>query len=185
MLWNVIAPKPSWCSRVIQNKYFPGPRLRCLKGDSMKKKGTMVYKLCKKSLPQFLENLYWIPGNGKMISIWQDVIQGKPPPNLPRLNNWMNALGYKILWDISEWELERPNRWTRWALPNCSEELMPEKDLLLNHLAGLAPVSKTKKDRCGWGRAIGRYTATEGYQSLAMNYNVPINPAIWNYLWKR
>ena len=87
LLWNVIASKPSWCSRVIKNKYFPGMRLRCLEGDNVKKKGTSIFNLCKKSLPQFIEKLFWIPGNGKMINLWQDVIQGKPPPYLPRLHN--------------------------------------------------------------------------------------------------
>ena len=50
-------------------------------------------------------------------------------------------------------------------------------------MAGLAPVAKFKKDRHGWGRNSGSYMAFEGYQSLAKNYNVPSNPAIWNYLW--
>ena len=51
LLWNVIASKPSWYNRVIKNKYFPGTRLRCLEGDNMKKKGTSIFNLCKKSLP--------------------------------------------------------------------------------------------------------------------------------------
>ena len=69
-LWNVIAPKLSWCSHLIKKKYFPRTRLRCLEGDSVKKKGTSIFNLCKKSLPQFTENLFWMPGNGKMISLW-------------------------------------------------------------------------------------------------------------------
>ena len=106
LLWNVIASKPSWYNRVIKNKYFPGTRLRCLEGDNVKKKGTSIFNLCKKSLPQFIKKLFWISGNGKMINLWQDVIQGKPPPYLPRLHNWMSALGYNTIWDISEWELD-------------------------------------------------------------------------------
>ena len=30
LLWNLVAQNPSWCSKVIWNKYFEGPRLRCL-----------------------------------------------------------------------------------------------------------------------------------------------------------
>ena len=97
-----------------------------------------------------------------MINLWQDMIQGKPPPYLPRLHNWMSVLGYNTIWDISDWESEFPNRWTGWVLPNCPKELELEKNMFLIHLAGLAPVAKSKKDRHGWGRASGNYTAAEG-----------------------
>ena len=43
---------------------------------------------------------------------------------------------------------------------------------------------KFKKDQCGWGRESGSYSTSEGYQRFAANYNVPVNPQIWNYLWK-
>ena len=32
LLWNILDSKPTWCSRVLKNKYFPGDRLRCLEG---------------------------------------------------------------------------------------------------------------------------------------------------------
>ena len=85
LLWNMLDPKPSWCSRVLKNKYFPGSRLRCLEGEHVRTEGSSIFKLCKKSLPQFAENLYWTPGNGKKIHYWQDTILGKPPPRIPGL----------------------------------------------------------------------------------------------------
>ena len=66
---------------------------------------------------------------------------------------------------------------------DCPDELEPEKTLLINHLVGIAPVTKFTKDRHGWGRKTGSYLTSEGYQNFAVNYNVPVNPEIWNYLW--
>ena len=65
LLWNLLKSRPSWCSRALRNKYFPGSRLRGLESDHVKKKGSPIFALCKKSLYQFVENLYWVPGNGK------------------------------------------------------------------------------------------------------------------------
>ena len=95
----------------------------------------------------------------------------------------MVALGFNTIWDISKWEIEEPNRWAGWVLSECPEELKIEKKLLLNHLVGLASMAKSRKDRHGWGRQFGRYSASEGYQRFSANNNVPANPKIWNYLW--
>ena len=54
---------------------------------------------------------------------------------------------------------------------------------LLNHLAGIAPISLSLKDRRGQGNRIGNYTTAEGYNVYATSYNVPENPAIWNHNW--
>ena len=83
-------------------------------------------------------------------------------------------MGLSSLWDISSWEIAEPNRWSGWAVPACPEEMEEDKNRLLQHLVGLAPISKFKKDRCGWG--AGNYTASEGYRQFAANYNVPGNP---------
>ena len=112
------------------------------------------------------------------------MIIGKSPPHLPRLQHWMEALGFNTIWDISKWEIEDPNRWVGWALSACPEDLEDDKKMLLNHLAGIAPIAKFRKDMRGWGRQTGSYSASEGYQSFAANYNVPVNQEIWNYLWK-
>ena len=127
LLWNMLAPKPTWCSLVLKNKYFPGPRLRCLEGEYVKTKGSSIFYLCKKLLPSFIENLYWIPGNGKVIKIWQDSILGNYPPRLPRLQSWMEVKGLHTIWSISEWEENHPHRWKAWTLPDCPAELEIEK----------------------------------------------------------
>ena len=101
LLWSMLDTKPSWCSTMLRCKYFPGQRLRCLDEDSHVRNGSTIYKLCMKALPQFREELHWIPGNGKSISVWNDVILSKNPPQLPRLQLWMESLGLISLWDIS------------------------------------------------------------------------------------
>ena len=102
LLWNMLDPKPSWCSRVLKNKYFPGSRLKCLEGEHVRTNGSPIFKLCNKNMPQFIENLYWILGNGQYINYWQDSILGKPPPRLPCLQNWMEVMGLKTLWSLSD-----------------------------------------------------------------------------------
>ena len=127
LLWNMLAPKPTWCSLVLKNKYFPGPRLRCLEGEHVKSKGTSIFSLCKKLLPSFIGNLYWILGNEKDIKIWQDLILGNYPPRLPRLQSWMETKGMYTIWSISAWEEIFPHRWKAWTLPDCPAELEIEK----------------------------------------------------------
>ena len=147
----------------------------------MKKKGSPIFNLCKKSLSHFIENLYWIPGNGKSINFWKDSILGKIPPRLPRLQSWMEARELSTLWSISEWEESHPKRWISWKLPDCPEVLENEKLKLIDHLTGIAPISKSLKDRCGWGNRNGNYTTAEGYKVFAATYMVPANPTIWNH----
>ena len=55
-----------------------------------------------------------------------------------------------------------------------------EKNQLISHLAGIAPVSINQKDRRGWGTWTGSYMTVEGYAEYVANYNVPTNPEIWN-----
>ena len=139
--------KPFWCSKVLKTKYFPGIRLRCLEGEQLKIKGSPIYNLCKKILPHFTEKLHWILGNGKDIHVWQDSIQGKPPPRLPRLQQWMEVRGMSTLWSMSNWEASHPQRWSAWALSSCPPVLEEEKNSLISHLAGIAPISLKQKDR--------------------------------------
>ena len=128
LLWNLLEPKPSWSSRVLNCKYFPGPRLRCLDEIREIKNGSPIYNLCKKVMPYFQAELHWIPGNGKLIRLWHDVILGQRPPHLPRLQSWMTALGLNSLWDISEWENVESSRCSGWKLLNCSADLIAKKN---------------------------------------------------------
>ena len=169
LLWNMLQSKPSWCSRALKAKYFPGPMMRCLEGENVKGKGSPIFRLCKKALSQFIEKLFWIPGNGKSINYWKDPILGKIPPSLPCLQSWMEARDLTTLWSISEWDESHPNRWLSWKLPDCPEGLEIEKRKLIDHLVGTAPITKSLKDRRGWGNGSGIYTTSEGYNMYAAN----------------
>ena len=79
------------------------------------------------ALSQFMADLYWVPGNGKLIKIWQDIVLGKTPPHLPRLQQRMDALGLKMIWDISTWENVEHQRWVGWNLPEFPADLDDEK----------------------------------------------------------
>ena len=76
LVWNLLEPKPSWSSWVLNCKYFPGPRLRCLNEDREIKNGSPIFNIYKKVMPYFKAELHWIPGNGKLTRLWQDAILG-------------------------------------------------------------------------------------------------------------
>ena len=105
ILWRLIAGKESWCSKVLRKKYFSGERLRCLDRPILRKSGSSIYKLCLKALPSFKPNLYWIPGNGKKINLWEDAIMGDQPlnhnPGIKNIMDWAQNNNVNTLWDIS------------------------------------------------------------------------------------
>ena len=110
LIWNLLVPKPSWSSLVLKAKYFRGTRLRCLEGAHVSQKGSSIHQICLKALPQFIGGLHWVPDNGKLINIWNESVLGKIPPQLPRLQQRMDALGLKTIWDISTWENSESQR---------------------------------------------------------------------------
>ena len=183
LIWNLLAPKPSWSSLVMKAKYFRGSRVRCLEDAHVIHNESTIHKICLKALPQFMDGLYWVPGNGKHISLWNDTILGKIPPHLPHLQQRMEALGLKTIWDISTWENSESQRWAGWKLPEFPAELDEEKSQLLVHLAGIAPLYQNRRDKHGWGEQTGNYSTSEGYQRYSAYFNVPTNPKIWNYNW--
>ena len=69
----------------------------------------------------------WVPGNGKLINLWNDTVLGKIPPHLPRLQQRMDVLGLKTIWDIFMWENVEHQRWVGWNLPEFPANLDDEK----------------------------------------------------------
>ena len=183
LIWTLLVPKPSWSSQALKAKYFRGSRLRCLEGVLRNQNGSTIHKICLKALPQFIDGLYWVPGNGKRIKIWHDSVLGKTPPQLPHLQQRMDALGMTTYWDISKWGNSASKHWIGWNLPELSDDFDAEKSQLLEHLVGIAPLSQNQRDKRGWGECSGNYTASEGYLRFSANFNVPGNPKVWNYNW--
>jgi len=86
LLWQLVFGKKSWSKEVLRKKYFLGNRLRCLDTHPPLRTGSPIYLMCLKALNLFRANLYWIPGNGKQIRLWEDSILGETP--LGRLRTW-------------------------------------------------------------------------------------------------
>jgi len=72
MLWRQVAPKAGWAQRALWKKYFAGPRKRCLDRPIHCANGSQILKLCVQAHPIIQEHLYWVPGNGKTIDMWED-----------------------------------------------------------------------------------------------------------------
>ena len=74
--------------------------------------GSPIYNLCIKALDPFKRSLYWIPGNGKTVKVWEDSIPGETPLGLcmevNNIKHWLLDKGATSLWDLSAWE---ENNW--------------------------------------------------------------------------
>jgi hypothetical protein len=74
-------------------------------------KGSPIWKFPKESAPIIQDKLTWIPGNRKLISIWNESILGKTPLNqiivLQPIKVWMIAYNLETLFDISKWSFSR------------------------------------------------------------------------------
>ena len=105
LLWNIVSGNPSWSKRVLWKKYFHGQCLRCLHQPPRITKGSPIFKLYLTVMKHFSHKLYWIPGNGKKIKVWEDSILGDQPLNqmaeIENIKVWLHANNLENLWDIS------------------------------------------------------------------------------------
>jgi hypothetical protein len=76
LLWRILTGKKDWWKMTITKKYRLGGRKRCMDNTPDPHPGSQVFKIIRVTIPFFKEHLSWIPGNGKMIRLWKDVIQG-------------------------------------------------------------------------------------------------------------
>jgi ribonuclease HI/exonuclease III len=182
-IWRIIAPKPGWAQTVLWKKYFRGQRKRCL-DNPLPKAGSHLLKLCAKATPLINLHAYWIPGNGKLINIWEDNIMNTPPlaeiSSLHVLRDWMVNVGFITLWDISCWE---DCNWIGWKKLQVPLGLKQDCDTFFTHLKGMAPIHARRQDKRGWGSQSGSYTVALGYAKLLEQPHVPPNPATWKGLW--
>eukprot|EP00253_Pinus_taeda_P012315 PITA_12315 len=186
-LWNLVSGKTSWSKRVLWKKYFQGQRLRCLDNPPRTLKGSPIFNLCNAAREQFSQHLYWIPGNGRKIKMWDDSIMGDQPmkqvSDLANIKEWLQARNLHTLWDISIWK-EAPDRtWDGWNLGEVPTTLQGEASLLLDILQGKSPSKANAKDKRGWGSFSGHYTVAEGYKRIMAVPHVPPNPAQWKFIW--
>eukprot|EP00253_Pinus_taeda_P022475 PITA_22475 len=187
ILWNLVSGKASWSKRVLWKKYFQGQRLRCLDKSPRLLKGSPIFNLCNAAREQFIHYLYWIPGNGRKINIWDDSILGEQPLNqvegLANIKGWLHSCNWHTLWDISKWK-EAPDRtWDGWNLGEVPILMQEEASLLLDLLQGKSPSKANTKDKRGWGSLSGSYSVSEGYKRFTVVPHAPPNPAQWKFIW--
>lgn len=184
LIWKILSGKGSWWVETIKRKYLSGPNSNILNEPIVDRPCTPMWRLIKKVLPHFRENVSKLPGNGKNIKIWVDRIMNSNPRNLLQelrpLQDWMEDRKITTLYDISAWN---QNRWSEWKELHLPQDL---KDLWLNlksSLSGLAPINKEKDDRYIWDTCGGSFSVKEGYKSL-QNINPTANWNLHTAIWK-
>jgi len=81
LIWRILTGKGSWWVEVLKRKYLNGPNFNLLSETIVERSCTLVWKLIKKVLPQFRENISKVPGSGKEVNIWTNRIMGARPRN--------------------------------------------------------------------------------------------------------
>lgn len=72
LIWRILNGKGAWWTEVIKRKYLNGPNSNILSEPIVDRQCTPVWKLIKKSLPQFRNYISRAPGSGTDINIWTD-----------------------------------------------------------------------------------------------------------------
>jgi len=125
IVWRIITPNPGWARKALSKKYFRGPRARCLDNVIPRPNSTFL-KIYDRAATLISTHSYWIPGNGKKINIWSDIIINNEPIESRAATNllryWMDNEGMQTLWDISCWNDENCARWKHLHVP---ENLIP------------------------------------------------------------
>eukprot|EP00253_Pinus_taeda_P015197 PITA_15197 len=108
LIWRILSERGAWWTEIIKRKYLNGANRNILTETIIDRQSTLVWKLIKKSLPQFKFHISRALGNGRGISIWDDRIMGSEArgslPNFGPLQRWMKEANLKTLYDISLWD---------------------------------------------------------------------------------
>jgi ribonuclease HI len=186
ILWRQVAPKAGWAQRALWKKYFSGSRKRSLDRPCQAANGSQIHKLCMQAQTLIQDNLFWVPGNGKSIDLWEDRIMNEAPLadvcELHDLHIWMKNAGLASLWDIS---ICNDKVWLDWMKPKLSSNLENAWLNLRARLKGKAPIHEKKHDQRGWGKYTVSYSVALGYKMLRAIPYAPPCPAIWKGLWKQ
>jgi hypothetical protein len=147
-------------------KYFKGQRTRCLDNPLPQIKSSFL-NLCAKVISLINSHAFWIPGNGKSISVWNDRIMNKAPlaecNSLQTLHLWLDDVGYKTLWDLSLWN---GLNWVSWKQIHVPPELKIDCAVFFSLLHGMAPIHARRKDTHGWASMAGGFSMVQGYAKL-------------------
>eukprot|EP00253_Pinus_taeda_P035074 PITA_35074 len=184
LIWKIISGKGTWWVETIKRKYLSSPNSNILNDSIVDRPCTPVWRLIKKVLPHFRENVSKLPGNEKNTKIWADRIMNSNPRNLLQelrpLQEWMEDRRITTLYDISSWNKNRWRDWKELQLPQDLKELWHN---LKSSLSGLAPINKEKEDIYIWDTCGGPFSVREAYKSL-QNRNLIANWNLHTATWK-
>eukprot|EP00253_Pinus_taeda_P033675 PITA_33675 len=183
LIWRILSERGAWWTEIIKRKYLNGANSNIIKEPIIDRQSTPVWKLIKKSLPQFKPHISRAPGNGKEISIWEDRIMGSEArgslQKFGPLQHWMKEANIKTLYDISLWDQNCWKGWKPLAFPNDLRNTW--NDLKLS-LTGSAPTNRLAEDKFVWDPNGGCYTVREGYRVLQNASTVnswSLHKAVW------
>eukprot|EP00253_Pinus_taeda_P009123 PITA_09123 len=171
LIWRILSEKGSWWTEIIKKKYLNGVNSNILSETIIDRHCTPVWKLIKKSLPQFKSHISRALSNGRGINVWDDRIMGSEArgalPKFRPLQQWMMEANLKTLYNISQWDQNVWKGWKSLALPNDLRNIWAD---LKSSLIGSAPTNRMSEDKFIWDPSGGCYTVKEGYRALQ---NVP------------
>eukprot|EP00253_Pinus_taeda_P013466 PITA_13466 len=163
LIWKIISSKGSCWVETIKRKYLSGPNSNILNDPIIDRPCTPVWRLIKRVLPHFRENVSKHPSNGKDTKIWADRIMNTNPRNLQHelrpLQDWMEDRRVITLYDISLWN---HNRWSDWKELQLPQELKELWIHLKSSLSGTTPVNREKEDTYIWDPCGGSFSVREG-----------------------
>jgi hypothetical protein len=96
--------------------------------------GSQIWKLIRAAIPFFKEHLSWIPGNGKLIRLWQDPILGvditSREAEIGDLKRWLIVEQKLTLFDISIWN--ENGSWKEWSLGDVPAHMSNQAQVLIS-----------------------------------------------------
>jgi hypothetical protein len=180
-----VSGKKEWWKMAIIKKYRLGGRKRCMDNTHDPQPGSQIWKLIRVAIPFFKEHLSWIPGNGKLIRLWQDPILGvdliSREAEFGDLKRWLIAEHKHTLFDISTWN--ENGSWKEWSLGGVPAHMSRQAQALISTLKGATPILSDIPDSRGWG--TNGYSVKEGYNTLLSSLRVIQNSAKWKNVWSQ
>ena len=122
--WRVVTGKDTQWKKIMQKKYPSDNRKRCLDNLSMRRRGSLIWELCKIAAQIITQKLMWNLGNDKELKIWTDHCASVTPDVLAQafheLRQKLEGMNINSIHDLSKWSSSE--RWTGW------------RELEVNHL---------------------------------------------------
>ena len=94
---------------------------------------------------------------------------GDPPleqwHRIDQIQEYMRSHNLLNLQDILEWKPDCSDSWKGWSV-HCPSHLIDEKTMVIAKLHGKSLVTRTTKDARGWGKKMGIYGTSVGYNLI-------------------